>query len=229
MEQLTEYFDDMPMVKFKLYEECDVIGDKNGYIKLISKLTKRLAEYEDTGLTPEEINGLKSEIEKLKDLNEAYRLTIIENEDDDDEMKYKVEKLIKKLESEKEPVNGNEWTSGYNNGLTRAITLLCELHIEALSEISNLKKAMYVLLNDTSDVTDLDVRDSDDTFVDYIVSALIEHNSDDEENTCPFKNYDCLGSCESSRVECEEGLNICCERELEDVWRDFIGLSEVNK
>jgi hypothetical protein len=40
----------------------------------------------------------------------------------------KISNIIKQLENEKEVVNGNDWQSGYNNGLTRAIGLLCELY-----------------------------------------------------------------------------------------------------
>lgn len=39
----------------------------------------------------------------------------------------KIRILIEQLESEAEPVNGNEWQSGYNNGLARAVGLLCEI------------------------------------------------------------------------------------------------------
>lgn len=58
MERLTEYIDDIPMPKFKLYEECKVYGTKEGFIKLNAKLTNKLATYEDTGLEPEEIKRL---------------------------------------------------------------------------------------------------------------------------------------------------------------------------
>lgn len=40
----------------------------------------------------------------------------------------KISNIITQLENEKEVVNGSDWQSGYNNGLTRAIELLCELY-----------------------------------------------------------------------------------------------------
>ncbi len=36
--------------------------------------------------------------------------------------------ILTQLENEKEVVNGSDWQSGYNNGLTRAVELLCELY-----------------------------------------------------------------------------------------------------
>ena len=40
----------------------------------------------------------------------------------------KVSKLIDQLQNEQEPVNDSEWQSGYNNGLARAVELLCEFY-----------------------------------------------------------------------------------------------------
>ena len=40
----------------------------------------------------------------------------------------KVSKLIDQLQNEQEPVNDSEWQSGYNNGLVRALELLCEFY-----------------------------------------------------------------------------------------------------
>lgn len=86
--------------------------------------------------------------------------------------------------------------------------------------MSNLKKALYVLLYDQSDTGDLEVRDSDETYVDHIVSALIQKNG----VTCPFKNYDCIGHCKENHMGCVVGLTIDCNREHEDIWKDFIGI-----
>lgn len=41
-------------------------------------------------------------------------------------------------------------------------------------------------------------------------------------NICPFKTYDCIGKCEDNLIGCAEGLQKDCDRECEDVWRDFI-------
>lgn len=87
--------------------------------------------------------------------------------------------------------------------------------------MSNLKKALYVLLNDISDSADLEIRASDEIFVDYIINALIEKN----EMTCPFKNYDCIGHCKANHIGCVEGLDIDCNREREDIWKEFIGIN----
>ena len=87
--------------------------------------------------------------------------------------------------------------------------------------MSNLKKALYVLLYDQSDSGDLEVNSSDETYVDYIVNALIEKNG----IVCPFKNYDCIQNCESCTGKCnEDELAIDCGEELDKVWRDFIGI-----
>jgi len=40
----------------------------------------------------------------------------------------KTEELIDQLQNEQEPVNDSEWQSGYNNGLVRALELLCEFY-----------------------------------------------------------------------------------------------------
>ncbi|MBX4266563.1 hypothetical protein [Clostridium estertheticum] len=86
--------------------------------------------------------------------------------------------------------------------------------------MSNLKKALYVLLYDQSDSGDLEVNDSDETYVDHIVNTLIQENG----KVCPFKNYDCIGHCKVNLIGCAEGLNIECNREHEDIWKDFIGI-----
>lgn len=55
-------------------------------------------------------------------------------------MKNKIEKkiseLIEQLQDEQEPVNGVDWISGYNNGLARAVELLCEFYRSA--DVQNL-------------------------------------------------------------------------------------------
>jgi len=84
--------------------------------------------------------------------------------------------------------------------------------------MSDLKKALYVLLYDISDSGDLEVRDSDEVYIRHIINALIEKNG----KICPFKNYDCIGHCKENHVGCVEGIEIDCNREKEDVWKDFI-------
>ncbi len=84
--------------------------------------------------------------------------------------------------------------------------------------ISNLKKAVYVLLNDQYDVPDLDLRDSSNSYIDSIIGVLIEKN----ENICPYKNYGCIEGCNTKKSNCIAVLNADCNRELEDIWRDFI-------
>lgn len=86
--------------------------------------------------------------------------------------------------------------------------------------MSNLKKALYVLLYDQFNSTDLESDDSDETYIDYIIAALIEKN----ERVCPFKNYDCIGDCKVNQISCTEALNIDCNRETEDIWKDFIDI-----
>lgn len=87
-------------------------------------------------------------------------------------------------------------------------------------KVSNLKKAIFTLLYDQYDVPDIEVDCDDSTYVDYIIGALIETN----EGRCPFKNYDCIGHCKVNQIGCAEGLNVECNRELEDVWKDFIAI-----
>jgi len=40
----------------------------------------------------------------------------------------KISEIINQLENEKEPVNGSDWQCGYNNGLARAVELLCDFY-----------------------------------------------------------------------------------------------------
>lgn len=91
-------------------------------------------------------------------------------------------------------------------------------------EISNLKKALFTLLYDQYNSPDIELRDSDDTYVDYIIGALIEKNK----RICPYKNYDCVNLCECSDRECEniegDNLNVQCFKDLEDIWREFIDI-----
>ena len=50
----------------------------------------------------------------------------------------KIEEFIHQLQNEQEPVNDSEWQSGYNNGLVRAVELLCEFYrTEEVQEINN--------------------------------------------------------------------------------------------
>ena len=90
------------------------------------------------------------------------------------------------------------------------------------NEISNLSKALVVLLYDQYDCQDLDCEADEESFVEYIIQALIEKN----ENICPFKNYDCVGVCKNSVEKCEERLRINCSREAEGIWKEFIRINE---
>ena len=81
-----------------------------------------------------------------------------------------------------------------------------------------LNKALYVLLYDQFESVDMDLEMDDKCWVDYIVSALIEKNDD----ICPFKNYDCVKSCESSMEECKDGLLVTCDIEKENIWKKFM-------
>ena len=51
-----------------------------------------------------------------------------------------------------------------------------------------LKKALFTLLYDQYDIPDMQLDDSEEYYIDYIVNALIEKN----ENRCPFKCYDLM-------------------------------------
>lgn len=87
--------------------------------------------------------------------------------------------------------------------------------------MSNLKKALYVLLYDQFDSCDLEVDNSDETYIDYIVNALIEKNK----VICPFKNYDCTQNCGLCTEKCSgDELSIDCGKEPDKTWRDFIGI-----
>lgn len=85
-------------------------------------------------------------------------------------------------------------------------------------ENSNLKKAIFVLLYDQFDIPDMEENDSDFDYICYIISALIEKN----QNRCSFKCYDCIGKCSSNHIGCSEGLKFDCNREIEEVWIEFI-------
>ena len=87
-----------------------------------------------------------------------------------------------------------------------------------MEEISDLKKAIYVLLYDLIDTYNLALDDSDEDYIDRIITALIDKN----ENTCPYKNYSCVHHCKCKKPICEDGTELVCSRELEDVWREFI-------
>ncbi len=83
-----------------------------------------------------------------------------------------------------------------------------------------LKKALFALLYDQFDIPDMELNNSEETYIDYIISALIEKN----ENKCPFKCYDCIGKCSDNRIGCVNGLLFSCDREIEEVWREFINI-----
>ena len=85
---------------------------------------------------------------------------------------------------------------------------------------SDLKKALFTFLYDQYDLPDLETNESDDSFIDNIISALIQSNGE----TCPYKNYDCIGKCEFSQIGCMDGLNIDCGKDAEGIWKAFIGI-----
>lgn len=86
----------------------------------------------------------------------------------------------------------------------------------------DIKKALFALLYDQFDITDMDIEDSEENYIEYIVSALIKMN----ENRCPFKCYDSIGKCKINRIGCVEGIKFDCNREIDEVWRDFIGIGK---
>lgn len=82
-----------------------------------------------------------------------------------------------------------------------------------------LNRALYVLLYDQFEsAVDMDLDMGNEDWVDYIVSALIEKN----DAICPFKDYDCVESCESSTEKCKEGLLVTCDIEIESIWKKFM-------
>jgi hypothetical protein len=83
------------------------------------------------------------------------------------------------------------------------------------------KEALYVLLYDQYDTVDMEVNQSDERYVDIIIGALIEVNDD----TCPFKKYDCIENCEHDTGKCASRISIDCGREKELVWKEFILLN----
>lgn len=91
----------------------------------------------------------------------------------------------------------------------------------AVRETTLLKKALYVLLYDQFDVaSDLeDIDAPDETYIDYIISALIEKN----EFICPFKNYSSSHYCKLGKECNDNDLEIDCGVEAEEVWKHFIG------
>lgn len=82
-----------------------------------------------------------------------------------------------------------------------------------------LKKALFVLLYDRfSSTGDIDINMDDEEWVDSIVGALIESNK----NICPYKNYDCMDRCEYNTCECQNGININCDNDIEIIWKKFM-------
>lgn len=81
-----------------------------------------------------------------------------------------------------------------------------------------LKKALFILLYDQYESVDMEVEQSDEEYVNYIVDALIQANG----STCPFKNYDCIQRCKLNAAKCNEGLLINCDNELEKIWKEFM-------
>ncbi len=85
-------------------------------------------------------------------------------------------------------------------------------------KVSNLKKAIFILLYDQYDVPDIELDCDDSTYIDYIIGALIEKN----ERRCPFKSYDCIGHCKTNQIGCVDGLIAECNRDREDIWKEFM-------
>ena len=88
--------------------------------------------------------------------------------------------------------------------------------------ISNLNKALAVLLYDQYDCPEVEEGEYEEKFVEYIVYGLIEKNG----QVCPYKNYGCEEDCVKYKTSCKEGLLFDCEREPVDIWKDFIGITE---
>jgi len=84
----------------------------------------------------------------------------------------------------------------------------------------NLKKAIFTLLYEQFDIPDMQEDDSDSSYVDNIIYALIEKN----ENRCPFKCYDCIGECKYNMTRCADGMKFDCDKEIEEIWKNFIGI-----
>lgn len=87
-------------------------------------------------------------------------------------------------------------------------------------EINKLYKALHVLFYDQSVSSDLEVSEDEDEYVDYAVDLLIARNGD----ICPFKNYSCEPMCNTNTEKCLSGLKCDCDREITDVWKEFIGI-----
>lgn len=72
-------------------------------------------------------------------------------------------------------------------------------------------------------VTCLEVDAHDETYIDYIVSGLIEKNG----LICPFKNYGSGYYCKLTTEKCKDvGLKIDCGIEKEKVWRHFMRIAD---
>ena len=83
--------------------------------------------------------------------------------------------------------------------------------------MDRLIKALQVYMYDQYDCPDVFEHD-EDSLIEDIIYALVEKN----EGTCPFCNYDCLGSCPTATVDCENSLKITCWKEPEIIWNSFI-------
>lgn len=95
--------------------------------------------------------------------------------------------------------------------------------LKKMDTANNLKKAIFALLYDQYNVPDLDLTDSDDSYVNYIVEILIEKNN----TICPYKNYNCMEHCEANTVNCYlKSFNIDCTNNIEKIWRKFIGIED---
>ena len=89
------------------------------------------------------------------------------------------------------------------------------------TEVRELDKALFVLLYDQFDCSDITPHELEDSFVDYIIYGLIEKNN----KICPFKNYSCEKHCKSYAEACiTTSLDADCNQELEDIWREFISI-----
>ena len=89
-------------------------------------------------------------------------------------------------------------------------------------EISDLNKALAVLLYDQYDCPDVDYDSDEEFLIEYIIQALIEKNED----ICPFKIYCSEGICKTSTEKCKEGVKVDCGREFEGIWKEFIKIDE---
>lgn len=85
-------------------------------------------------------------------------------------------------------------------------------------EINKLYKALHVLFYDQGVSSDLEVSEDEEEYIECTVGLLVARNGD----ICPFKNYSCECNCSKHKEKCLEGLKCDCDRDIEDVWKEFI-------